>query len=128
MSKEHSGLISVEVILKSKSGRSLASTDAAITAENVDQFTPAADTIVKATRRFQELGFTVAESGVTLTVLGKPEQFEEVFRVKLTLEKNESIAGTIVHPKGELVVPDSLKDVVEKAVFPEPPEFFPSFK
>lgn len=125
MGQEISSTISAEVILKSKSGRSLARMDVAITAKNIEEFTPAAETIAKATRRLQKLGFTVAQSGVTLTILGKPAQFEEVFRVKLTLKKDEPTGGIIVHPDGELVIPDSLRDVVEKVVFPEPPEFFP---
>ena len=125
MGQEISSTISAEVILKSKSGRSLASTDVAVTAENIEEFTPPAETITKATRGLQKLGFTVAQSGVTLTILGKPAQFEEAFRVKLTLKKDEPTGGIIVHPDGELVIPHSLRDDVEKVVFPEPPEFFP---
>ncbi len=122
---QETSIISAEAILKSKSGRSLARADVPITAENIEEFTPEAKTIAEATRRLQELGFTVEQSGVTLTLLGKPAQFEEVFRVKLTLKKDESTGGIIVSPDGELVIPDSLRDIVEKVAFPEPPEFFP---
>lgn len=125
MGQEISSIISAEAILKSKSGRSLARADVAITAENIEEFTPAAETIAEATRRLQELGLTVQPSAVTLTLLGKPAQFEKVFKVKLILKKDEPTGGIIVHPDGELVIPDSLRDVVEKVVFPEPPEFFP---
>lgn len=124
MNQETSKVISAEAILKSKSGRSLARADVAITAENIEEFTPAAETIAQATQRLQKLGFKVVESGVTLTLQGKPAQFEEVFRVKLTLKKHEPTGNIVVHPEGDLVIPDSLRDVVEKVVFPEPPEFF----
>ena len=123
--QDSSVIISAEVILKSKSGRSLARAGIAITAENIEEFSPAPETITEATRRLEELGFTVSQSGVTLTLLGKQLQFEEVFRTKLTLEKDEPTGGIIVHPSGELVIPDSLSNTVEKVVFPEPPEFFP---
>ena len=125
MGQETSSLISAEAILRSKSGRSLARPDAVITAENVSEFTPTSETIAEATRCLQELGFTVSQSGVTLTLLGKAAQFEEVFRVKLTLKRDKPTGGIIVNPESELVIPDSLRGVVEKVVFPEPPEFFP---
>jgi hypothetical protein len=117
--------VSAEVILKSKSGRSLARPGVVITAENVEEFMPARETIAEATRHLQGSGFTVIQSDVTLTLLGKPAQFEELFGVKLTLEKHEPTGGITVKPDGELVIPDSLKNVVDEVVFPEPPEFFP---
>jgi hypothetical protein len=117
-------MISAEAILKSKTGQSLALTDASITAENIEEYRPAAETIAEATRRFEELGFTVPQSGVTLTLLGQPAQFEAVFSVKLTIEKDKQTGSIVVHTESEPVVPDSLRDVVEKIVFPEPPESF----
>lgn len=125
MSQQTSPIISAEVILRLKSGRSLAHPKMAITSKNVNEFTPAAETIAEATRRLQKLGFTIAQSGVTLTIMGEKKQFEEVFKTKITLKKDEPTGGVIVHPKGELLIPDSLRDIVEKVVFPEPPEFFP---
>lgn len=124
MSAEMPLIISAEAILKSKTGRSLARGDQAITAENVEQFSPAAETIAEATRRLHELGFTVEPSGVTLTLSGKPAQFEQVFKVRLTIAKDEPTGGIAVHPQGELEIPNSVRDVVEKVVFPEPPELF----
>lgn len=124
MGRQLSSMISAEAILKSKTGRSLARPDVAITAENIEEFSPAAETIAEATRRFEGLGFAVPQSGVTLTLLGKPARFEEVFGVKLSLEKDKSTGGIVVHTDSEPVVPDSLKDAVETVVFPEPPEFF----
>jgi len=115
--------ISAEVILKSQSGRSLADTDV-ITAENIDEFMPTAETISEAKRHLQELGFTVVQSGVTLTIMGKLERFKEVFKVEMTLEKDEQTGNVTVHSEGESVIPDSLKNVVENVVFLGPPELF----
>lgn len=117
--------ISAEVILKSKSGRSLVGKDVAITAENIEDFAPAPETVARATRGLQRLDFTVVQSGITLTIMGSPQQFETVFKVEITVEKDEETGNIIVHPEGEAAIPESLKDVVEGVVFPEPPEFFP---
>jgi hypothetical protein len=124
MGQERSSIISAEVILKSQSGRSLAQSGGAVTADNIEEFKPAAETMAEATQRLQALGFTVRPGGVTLTLLGSPAQFEDVFRVKLTIEKDERTGGMRVRPDGVLVIPDELRDIVEAVVFPEPPEFF----
>jgi predicted amino acid dehydrogenase len=118
-------VISAEAILKSKSGRSLARACVPITAENVEDFAPAAKTIAEAMRHFRELGFAVTHAGMTLTLVGKPVQFEKVFGVKLALKKHRQTGDMTVMPDRGLVIPDSLKDFVEEVVFPEPPEFFP---
>jgi hypothetical protein len=116
--------ISAEVILTSRSGRSLTDADAVVTAETLEEFEPAPETIVKATACFQQLGFTVVHTGVTLTILGRKELFEDVFTVQLTLKKDEKTGSIIVHCKGDITIPKSLKNIVEDVVFPEPPEFF----
>lgn len=125
MDREISSIISAIAILKSKTGLSLARAEIAITAENIEEFKPTQETMTRAIQRLQELGFDVQPSAVTLTLLSKPALFEDVFKVKLTIKKDEQTGGIIVHPDRELVIPSSLKDVVEKVVFPEPPEFFP---
>ena len=125
MGRQLSLIVSAEAILKSRTGRSLARTTVPITAENIEEYTPSPDTIAEATQRFEELGFSVPASGVTLTLRGRPAQFEEVFGVKLAPEKDALTGGVAVRTEGEPVVPDSLRDVVEKVVFPEPAKFFP---
>lgn len=126
MASPHTSVnVSAEAILKSRTGRSLNSPAAAITSENVEDFTPAPETVAEATGRLRELGFSVAPSGVTLTLLGEHALFEEVFQVKLTPRKDEETRATTVHPEGEPRIPDSLRGIVEKVVFPEPPELFP---
>jgi hypothetical protein len=120
--------ISAEVILRSKSGRSLTHPGAQVTAENVEEFEPAPETLTEAVHRFEELGFNVVQSGITLTLMGSLEQFETVFGVKLSIEKNIRTKQPFVHPEGELKIPESLSDVVETVVFPRPPEYFGKFK
>jgi hypothetical protein len=122
MDRQNPSPISAEAILRSRTGRSLARADEPVTAENVEEFSPSEETVAEATRRFEELGFVVSQSGVTLTLLGEPSLFEKVFGVKLAVEEDER--GITVRAEGDPVVPDSLEDVVEGVVFPEPPEFF----
>ena len=117
--------ISAEAILRSNSGRSLSSPDEPVTAETVEQFGPTEATVAEARRQLEELGFFVPHSGVTLTVQGDVACFERVFGVKLAVEEDGRTGGLAVRIEGEPVVPDSLSDVVEAVVFPEPPEFFP---
>jgi hypothetical protein len=120
----NSSLISAEVILKSKSGRSVSSRDVAITSKNIKEFQPTEETINNAANRLRELGFTVLKGDITLTVIGEPILFEKVFKVKLTLKKNEKASSIVVNPEGELVIPNSLSNSIEKIVFVPSPEFY----
>lgn len=120
----NSSLISAEVILKTKSGRSVYSRDVAITSKNIKEFQPTEETINDAANRLRELGFTVLKGDITLTVIGEPTLFEKVFKIKLTLKKNEKATNIVVNPDEELVIPDSLSDSVEKIVFVPSPEFY----
>jgi subtilase family serine protease len=124
MSLDESPTVSAEVILRSKTGRSITYSRLAITSENVNDFSPSKRTVEEATRRLQRMGFSVISSGVTLSLSGKASLFEKVFNVKLRLGTDEATGVAIVNPEGELKVPESLRHVVEKVVFPERPEFF----
>ena len=125
MSQASDLVISAEAILKSKTGRSLSRSDVAITSANVSEFIAAPETVAGAKQRLEELGFSVSESGVTLTLSGDPERFERVFGVRLSFKKHPQTGEKNAYCEGEVVIPDSLRDVVEAIVFPEPPEFFP---
>jgi hypothetical protein len=117
--------ISAEVVLKSKSGRSLVNEDFAVTSENIEEFSPTQETINKAIHGLKELGFSVPQTGITLTIVGNKTQFEEVFNIKLTLSRDKQKYGITVKSDREPAVPHVLKDVVEKVVFISPPELLP---
>jgi subtilase family serine protease len=124
MIKVTTSSISAEVILKSESGRSMASSDIPITSENIEEFQPSEQVTKDATNRFKQLGFAVFSNGLTLTIEGEKSLFEKVFKVKLTLEKNGRTGRIEVRSDKQLSIPDSLSDIVEKVVFTPPPEFF----
>lgn len=120
----NSSLISGQIILKPKSGGSVYSRNVAITSKNIKDFQPTEETINDAANRLRDLGFSVLKGDITLTIIGEPTLFEKVFKVKLTLKKNEKASSVVVNPDEELVIPDSLSNSVEKIVFVPSPEFY----
>jgi hypothetical protein len=117
------GSVSAEVLLRTASGRSLADSRESVTAENVDEYRPAPETALEATRLLQELGFQVLPSGITLTLVGDPKRFEDVFGVRLSIQEQPS-GQSAVSAEGEPRIPESLQPFVDAVVFPEPPEYF----
>lgn len=115
-----SPFISAEILLKTASGRSVVQEDVPITSENIKDFTPTPQTIQKAAQIFQSLGFNVPLIDTTLTIMGKPAQFEEVFNIQLDLQFDKTSGSVIAHPSREPTIPDSLKEFVEAVVFPKP--------
>ena len=92
MEKQYANKISAEVILKSKTNQSMVDTPDMVTSEHIEQFRPDSKTVEKAKNKLQELGFEVSSfSGITLTVVGKPELFEKIFDVKLTISDIKGI-------------------------------------
>lgn len=115
-------VLSAEVILKSSTGRSLTDEGITITSENIHEFHPGPETIAEASKLLQDLGFTISQVGITLTITGKRSQFEQAFRVKLTVSKAD--VGIFVQSNKEAIIPPSLSHVIEKVVFIPPPELF----
>lgn len=116
--------ILAEVILKSKSGRSMVSSDDNITSENIEEFRPSQQVIKDATDRLMKLGFTVVSGGITLTIKGEKALFEKVFKVKLALKKNGADGNIEIHSDKQLSVPSGFSDIVEKVIFTPPAKFF----
>ena len=106
--------------MKSRSGRSLSSRNVTITSENVSDFQPSKETTDEATQYFRALGFNVSQSGVTLTIFGKPSLFEQTFKTKLTIRKDKT-GGISIHSDKEPFVPANMSNIVEKIVFPPSP-------
>jgi hypothetical protein len=61
---------------------------------------------------------------MTLTIEGEKSLFKKVFKVKLTLEKNQRTGSMEVRSDKRLSIPARLSDIVEKVVFTPQPEFF----
>lgn len=115
--------ISAEVILKSKSGRSMASGEENVTSANIEEFRPTDETIKQTTIHFHELGFAVSQGGITLTISGEPSLFEKVFGVKIIIERQNS-RGKIIRSDRQISIPAYLSHLVEKVEFTPSPIFF----
>jgi subtilase family serine protease len=113
--------LSAEVVLRSRTGRSLSDENVAITSNNIEEFSPSDDTIKEATCRLQDMGFSVAATGVTLTIVGKLSLFEEVFSTKITLGKTSANDNIIIHCEKDPIIPSTLRDIIEKIIFIPPP-------
>lgn len=119
MSENH--MISSEVILKSKSGRSLTNEDSAITSENIDEYSPSDETILEAKQAFNKLGFSTPQSGITLTIVGQKSQFEKVFQIEITETRDETSNYMRIDYNKEPKIPPNIANIVEKIVFIPPP-------
>lgn len=97
--------VSAEVVLKSRTGQSLMTTNTPITAANIDQLRPTQETISEAKRLFEAEGFTVISSGITLTFYGTRSQFVKLLGVNWE-EGSPKIPQNMTHLVERIVVPE----------------------
>lgn len=76
-------MIFAEVILKSHSGQSLATSDTLVTSENIEAFDPPTETVTDARKILNELGFNTPQTGITVTISGPKSTFEKVFQCEI---------------------------------------------
>lgn len=93
-----------------------------ITTGNVQQVSPDANTINKATAQLQQLGFTVAATYPTLSISAPKSLFEKTFN--LTFENKKQKSTEYVTPLKKASIPASLKNLIADVVFSEPMEPF----
>ena len=117
--------VSAEVILKSKSGRSMIKNDIPITSKNIEEFRPSQQIIESATKYLERSGFTVTLNGITLTIEGERSLYERIFKVRLAVDKSGATGRTNVRSDKELTIPPELSDIAEGVVFVPQPEYFP---
>lgn len=116
--------VSAEVILVPRGGRSLAGGSMQVTADTVDAFRPAEQTKPRVRSILEDRGFTVHDSGVSLTIEGEPETFERALGVRLDVNRKAAPGEAIVTTSGEPRVPDELRDLVETVAFPKRAHMF----
>lgn len=128
--KNQGNVVSAQVILSSLSGARIGP-DTSITAENVKQFTPSAETIAKATSFFREKGFEVGNCvGMSCSITGSAALFEKVLNVKVVIDDNNVASLTSSEgSKTTTLEGDTLKSLpdglVDAITFPEPLDFGP---
>ena len=128
--KNEQNVVSVQIILPSSSGAKIGP-ETSITAENIQQFTPSAETIAKATGYFRAKGFDVGNVvGISFTITGAAALFEEVLKVKVVIDDQKAASFSSVEgSKTSSLEGDALKSLptglVNSITFPEPLDFGP---
>lgn len=115
--------ISAEVILKSKTGKSMFEPGVVVTSENVSDFKPDETSISKVSDILCEMGFKISCGEHSISIEGSKILFEKIFKIKITIGKDKNQTFKIKN-NVPINVPSSLKNYVEKIFFPEPPEYF----
>jgi serine protease AprX len=125
-----------EAVLQSETGRSMFAPDAFLGPNNLEQFVPPGGRGVQAATALQSLGFRVQHVGTFSVSADGPRQlWEKIFGTKVERRRQPFSEA---HPElGELsywshiadtpfVIPDDLKQLVERAYPQLPPIFFES--
>jgi len=116
-------LISAEIILKSKSGKSMLAPGVVVTSENVFEFVPKKDTMNKISEILQDIGFDVVCGINSISIECTKTLFENIFKTKIIIGKKDKSSFEIKnHPP--ISTHSSMKNYVEKIFFPEQPEYF----
>lgn len=108
--------ISAEVILKSESGNSMFDKNVTITSENISHYLPKSSSVDAVKNILESLGFQTSVGPCSITIIGTPKLFEDNFKIKIS-EDN------MLHMQ-DIQTPNSMKEYVEKIIFPEPVEYF----
>lgn len=125
-----------EVVLRSESGQSIFSPEASVTADNMDQFAPAAGNATRTATLLQSLGFTVRNIGAfSISAEGPKKLWEKVFGTKVE-EKSQPVSEALpqlgeihylFHIAGvPFAVPKELERLLERAYPQRPPILFES--
>ena len=126
--------VAAEVVLSSQSGKSMFEADAALTANNLDDYKPPAGRGMETARMLRELGFTVRHIGTfSISVEATRSLWEKTFNTKV--EKRTQPIST-AHPEIGSVeywshiadtkfdIPRTLQNLVERAYPQRPPILF----
>lgn len=120
-------ILMATVYIKSQSGRSLLREGKA-TPVDPRPYLPSSETIDKAVAKLQQLGFKIEAKGVTLSISGPPELFEQTCGVRISLEDRLVQEPGESKPRTQLVFRSSqpvmhiqqLEDVVDGIVISVP--------
>lgn len=118
--KDNNTILFAEVVLLAPSGKSIL--DKPATTKNLKALQPNKDALSIVRAYFTKEGFNVNGEGVSLTISGKKELFEKVFKFSIALKEVNKVnyASAISSP----IIPVGIKPIVKTIVFGEPMEFF----
>ena len=116
---QNNEVLAAEAILFGPNGSSINSATTAITVENIDEYAPSRESIQKATKILESIGFQVLDGFTSLTLTAAPSVFERAFRVKIEVDNDGNFDVS-----GEVIVPVVLRPYVDTVLFPSPYEYF----
>ncbi len=120
-------ILMATVYLKSQSGRSLLR-EGKVSPIDPRPYLPSSETINNAVVELQRLGFKIEAQGVTLSISGPPELFEQTCGVQISLEERTIHEPREAKPKTQLVFRSSqpimhiqkLQDIIDGIVISIP--------
>ena len=116
-----SATVTAQVILRTTSGRSLATDGASVTSETIHLYRPAKATVRKAKKTLEKAGFQVVVSDMTLSLSGSPDLFSRYFNTSFERVRSES--APFFKPLSPLQLPADLSKLVETVAISTPPDF-----
>jgi len=127
-------IVMATVFLKSKTGHSLLDEIGNVPGEP-EQYMATEETFRKAISELKQRGFTIEAQGVTLSISGLPEQFEQSCDIKITYEEIKISESRETQPRTQLVYRASkpvmqiqgLEDIIKGIVLATPGVPFENF-
>jgi len=118
-------IVSAQVVLAAASG-ARPGPQTRITSENIREWAPSAETIVRVSGEFSGMGFEVGECvGNSISITGAARLFESCFRTKL----REAGGGVQFAGEGDELaaekIPSALQAQIAAVTFTPPPDFGP---
>lgn len=118
-------IVSAQVVLVAASGAS-PGPQTRITSENIREWVPSADTIVRVSGELRSMGFEVGECvGNSISITGSVRLFESCFHIKLqAVGGSVQFAGEGYELAAEKI-PSALRAQIAAVTFTPPPDFGP---
>jgi subtilase family serine protease len=124
-------MIAAQVLLIAASGRSIDGSTP-ITAENIESYRPAEETVQRVSEYFESHNFEVSPLvGISFTISASVQHFSEFFNVSLTEDSSQGVQVITNSnaPRSDLPL-DSLEPniacLINSIVFTPPPDFGPT--
>lgn len=124
--KDRPGIVMATVYLRSKTGRSLLQGQAV--PGDVRPYQAAPETVHKAVAELERRGFKIEAQGVTLSISGPPQLFEQTFGTEISFEESTYHEPGQTQPRVRFVYRSSkpvmhipgLEDIIEGIVLAAP--------
>jgi subtilase family serine protease len=131
MKLDNNEIVSALVVLRPASGITI-DADTEITSENINDFKPSLDDVVKISNVLTEMGFVVEDLvGISFAISAPASTFEKVLNTRLVKLEDGSInvmgeEGALSYEIPIKSLPESIAELVHSLTFVSPPDFGPT--